>query len=536
MLEQIKALDSKGDRGLPPHKSGDIEDPTPFGMRFESSCSQMLDSAADSRKKQLASLSATISAAFYRVLRCRSRYPELDSWIRQWISSARRQNISCANEAFKGTKFDASNAYNDHTTLSKDAFEMMIGASSTDLDKDTIALIPLSGIVGSFIHEIFHSTGANNRFDHNDLQLRLPRHHVNERTNLDVVECNDDIAQDRINLIESLCTDRPLPDAKQNAALELSARMAQCPESKGCVGVFSNDTFSNQVTLGTSQGNPNQVIPSEKLSLMQSHLLCARIRDRFECQNSLTSFFRSPRDKQEPNLTKKMSGNSDFLVVIKELRKRLEKITPAHTNELPGELLKADSSALAEFKTLETDSCFRSLFRVAPSGNYFFETGDLNGVKIENFTFSGSLSDHIKINLLPFLVKFSMTKKNCNDSDVPKRVAKALTRIQEKLETTSVVDNINRYYDLASNDFRGPLPNLGERFDYMQYQYADIGPVIFDLLGKDFLIKLQSILMHLHPKSPDFDCSAAGFSAYTAAELARQNDKILILSPNSCPH
>lgn len=535
IVERVKSLDPEEKA----HPVNPGKDDTPFGLRFDESCTKALSKEPETRRRQLAAMNGTVAEVFNRILVCRDNYPELEPWIRTWIAMARRHHISCVKESSQHENAAAWNNHGKHTVYTIDTFEKTSNGDGGAIFKDgleTITLVPWT--IDTLIHEVFHATPANNRADHDVVEFISTKHKTNQKTGLDVVECNDDIAMDRVNIVASLCSGQQLVRGQQNALFELTDRMAQCPESKGCVGIFSHDVRDNIAELQDYISNKIYPRPSEKLSLDQSRLLCARIRDQADCQRNLAHFDHwrgdpPEKEKGRANFTAKVSKVAEIKALRKRLRDRLSKITPNFENELPGEWINLDPGAKSEFDALKNDSCFKAMFLLSPSGNYFVggspkKADAFNG--LSRFSGVSTLAGHIQFGLMRRVVAASKAERSCQGSTTPDRVKNAVELIQERLDSDEVVDNSEGYYHIANNAFDEHVNRIGAG-----WAYAEIGPVLTQLIGKELVEYTDRVLGRLHPYSKTFDCVAAGYSTNTAAELARQGlHGTPTLSPQSC--
>jgi hypothetical protein len=358
----------------------------------------------------------------------------------------------------------------------------------------------------TIVHEVFHSTHANNRNDHDSI----------EKTIFTLKNaCSESIVDDRINIVADLCTGSPVGNGLADSAELLSSRISQCGRKKGCENLFTS--VSTQFTA---------YIPTRPLPEAAAARLCDRLQDDGFCTHTLKD------PKQRVALMSLMRKQSP---VFEKVEQRLGEILPRSANEIPSELLKAYPALKSDLLSFKSTDCFDFLFYPTRSGDLVLRADQpqwmVDDIE-ERLRFALSYSSHTGWNQRAFL-RFKEKDVRCSNTNTATQIQNTLFKLERNL--AEVVQSVSfsvfaKPLLLKISDELAPavaFTRLGNLNDPAETEFRQLlGPALYD--------EFAAALLKFHPDSPRFDCQAAGLSLHRTAESAVGTLQE-ILSPQHAP-
>lgn len=335
---------------------------TSLGLQFHPHCFSISNMHGISRKAAEDRLEAMTRQMFSQILGgCRSRYPELDDYLQEWVRQARRTVVTCTTNSAKEAGWRGVNApvsVGLDFTLEKEAvvgIDLPKGALSSlpHAHKSTVALSrevwlqffenhgPDLRSARTLMHEIFHSTKANSRFDHND---------VASLNNTGKNQCSDGAVNDRVQTIAILCTGDMSLTGYRPAAAVISEKINQCGRQKGCEETFTAE-FDGIEGLIARSYDLSKGLPPQK-----ARALCDRIHMAGQCDRGRRKW-NSPEE-----LSALMRTYPEFARIANRVRSRLDELLPTASNRVPTKLLEAFPSIQNGLLSVSATRCFESVF------------------------------------------------------------------------------------------------------------------------------------------------------------------------------
>lgn len=273
-----------------------------MGIQIHGSCFDAIRTRTEANKatydraKAEEKINSTIATVFDRVMnQCRLQYPELSGWLREWVGQAVRTVITCQNKsaeeldmnaflavapshlsdigerASSGIPLKSKNYSVNHEpviVLSRDGADSLLRSGTTSGQR-------------TLVHEILHSTHANNTVEHNTVQrISFSKGSACKADSIPLDLCKTNFADDRINVVSNLCI--PFEDSTNglNTGAELLyMRIAGCGIKKGCVDLFTSTT--------PEKSDDRYYTQSERLTPADSESLCKRAYAEGFCHHAL---------------------------------------------------------------------------------------------------------------------------------------------------------------------------------------------------------------------------------------------------------
>ena len=466
-----------------------------FGVQVHPSCIKYAKKYNISRKNFEDRFEKWITEAFHQVAgNCHTQYPELEGYIKEWVSYARRTVITCSSKKINLNKDSKAIAVNVHNKLSAWWLlkEQEYNGISTDtffgsLSKNYKPIIifslesfltglNLEGNNSKFnnllIHEIFHSTGANNRKDHNKIESKDPN---------DKFKCSINNLDDRINIVSQLCTGDKTELDQLN--LDIFKRIGTCGWKKGCLDVFTNenDSIFEQILQKT-----------KGLSINNAKNLCEKIYEDGRCKHEIT------RDGETVT-----QSHPDLVKLGKIISKKLDQNLPKFHNDLPLNIINSDNNLNDFYIQIKDTKCFQSLFNLKEK-KLIIKSTEPGLLPIKNkFRVSSALFTIKKMAINDVLVNGD----NCKTDNDVNNINQFVDLYEKNL--TSVVDSkamtqlaFPRWNKEAEKQSHLKFINKEENKKNEAFR-SFLGPNLFDHY-------LQT-LNYSHHKSSHFSCMKAGF-------------------------
>lgn len=327
---------------------------------------------------------AQVRGAFDRLVRevlsdllaCTTQYPELATYIQEWMGQLQGTTLACANVS--QVNWGAYHALNHQTML--EYLPASEWPQFADLEPNSSAGRPVivwspaafSGLLqqpptafarDTLIHEILHSITADNRADHNEV----------ERIRFDsTASCADNIAVDRVNMIAMLCSGYPAFGVsnvaprreRQRTVVELlHDRINHCGLNRGCTEVFAP-------TLNTALIDTPDRMRQGDLSLAQAESLCQRINSDGACMQMRMRYDRTFYEQgAAPAFSSYARVEPHLSRIEPRLRERLALVFPRFHDVIPAALIRDLPVARSAFERYGQDPCFRRIFSARPGGD-----------------------------------------------------------------------------------------------------------------------------------------------------------------------
>lgn len=261
IYKQARNLDLLGDSNPRAHISGSYI--SWLGIQLHPSCIQY--AKQEGIKDVEMKFESWVGSALNDVINgCSVNYPEIRPYINEWISQARRTVITCTQNNPKMKSVWAVNCTNKLSVLSSLHRHEKFGLGHSGLLWDSqhnmhrsVVIFPVRSLKlflsenatpfwktrfnETFIHELFHSTSANNRNDHNSIQKVIER-----KDNM----CKENALDDRIEIISGLCagsgkTKKNKLSSKNfiftnDMTTRIYNRVSKCGMERGCINTFNS--------------------------------------------------------------------------------------------------------------------------------------------------------------------------------------------------------------------------------------------------------------------------------------------------------
>lgn len=478
---------------------------TPQGVRFEDSCIRLIPKWDDFARR---SLDAVIQSSYDHIDSCGKRYPELEPYLTEWKKHARIAQIRC-NAQSGDERYSAGSNGRDGIFLPKKTLLNWAKGFKDPHSESSPVEPPLNSIIG-FIHEVFHSTGANNRIDHNQVELIKP---VANRTNRGLVQpqgCKEDIASDRVNFVTSICTQAEFDTSSEDARLSIFDRISGCGLKRGCEEVFTSqlkDQAEDMSTWITARS-----VQSFRLPQVQAHSLCQKIHGDGYCRAVLD---------QNPNAA------LEAVPAVRKMRlklfQRFRELLPRDVNEIPQAMIDSVPGIREKLDGVVEDPCFQAIFKKEKSGSYypervFFGKDEVRAEPIKNpvneFISTAALFDHFRRLTLSAQSELSKIpgcngeKKNRNILEPWLELADNSYQLGKEWEWKAPLEFALGHYD------RGQL----EETKYISQTAKEARARLRHFIGEALFDEYEAVSRRFNPKSPDFDCEGAGLNLYRTAD------------------
>lgn len=458
------------------------------GSQMDASCVAMARSMGVTDPAQLRrSLDKTMARIADKTLKCRQAYPELGTYLGQWISQFRRQVFKCETDRIGSDEgeFAASSDMEGTITLSKGSFKKLL-----NLDNNEDNYLESQSTV---LHELLHSTKCNNRHDHNHIEA-VPASYESDRNT-----CRDNSTLDRVSVVESLCSGDKLNSSDANARLVLAKRMNLCGTDRGCRSMFTS--AGNNITFFNGSS-----IPNEDLSNDAATRLCQRIKDDGMCLHL--------RITQGPTITR---SRPQVIQLKAAMEAKMRKLIPSSTNHLPLEIWDQFPELKSEFEALKDTPCFRTQFRPAPAGGYYAIRTQGRFIENNLFEFSAIGSGNIETHLSQIVDNLQSTSANFNtcknDAQNTDRLVAVMGKLKKSLKARDY--NIQLHAMLIWMTGRDEFSFYPEDDDKRKPDSK-----FAKLLGSQLHSQWVNTMDRFHHESPNFDCVAAGISPFRIMEGA----------------
>ncbi|HTL11723.1 MAG TPA: hypothetical protein VL588_04510 [Bdellovibrionota bacterium] len=497
---QRQVRDSQARERMPAAAEGWIQ--TAEGPRLSPDCMRLGKARIMDGAKVEALLRQWVTDAFAEVSDCGGKYANLAPYIREWKSHAKKMTITCTDPDVSKTDYAGMYTGDDHFEIIRPAlWGVMADRGGSYTENYTNSEGKPDGITTGYdraveilIHEIFHSTDANNRDDHNFIETFDEVH--------DGV-CGDNVTMDRVCVVSSLCTGLPFVRGAVNAQVGLFSRMTQCGKARGCTDVFTGKA-SHYSLWEDLFGEPN----SDLLSDAEAGRLCNQVRSRGFCEYQL--------GKQGDVIT---LGNPLLKRFQPLLLDRLGSVLPRAVNMLPAALINAVPGARESLQKISGGACFKRLFMLN-------NLGDLDAVHNHiaheaipaPFVYFGGywsdlpggghdLSTHVGTigSTTSWAIMDSSSDSPCHGTSESQAISDWLYDFGREWYGVDVLDL-----------YKGALARVIFRAEPGYYREgrpsADdlLKQRLARLLGPELLKNYELALIKGHATSPAFDCAAAG--------------------------
>ncbi|MBI3541761.1 MAG: hypothetical protein HY075_00595 [Deltaproteobacteria bacterium] len=460
----------------------------PFGIQLHPSCIAYAKEQGIGAEQLENGFDEVAYAAFKAMaVDCLGKYGELKPYLLEWIAQFRRTVITCTRAS--GHDFGAS--------------AMNIGMKAgllAVLQPNERAGIDTSGLVGSLprnfktvivysstrlkstltegdafdvrtlLHEVLHSTNANNRTDHDEVERFAPGANGS---------CGGDIGVDRVNQIATMCSETPVGRSSLTASRYLFERMGRCG-SRDCRRLFTGEAEALDVVDAVA----NHYAPTHGLSNDAADSLCAKLYDEGACATALAR----DGEKITAGAIPELNAAGD------ELRARLYQLFPQYPVGFSADVLARFPSVADEFRAAEPSPCFQAVFQPVPGGGYAVrgaEPPESANPSPETRYATALTQASARLTTLP----------QCSAPAERAKVAKALGTAHSEVMPVFL------------SSAYGPL--LKQRYQHRcesSYKIDAPGPLdskLRQLVGPELFDRYLGLLERFHWRSPKFDCQAA---------------------------
>ncbi len=476
---------------------------SPFGTQVHPSCFDYAARSGTPRAQAEVAVEGWLRETFQTMVSCESRYPEFKPYLQEWVSQFRRARITCTSKTMAQTKMSAQNMPLGMGVLlglsenEREGIEIPDNLASLPREYRSVVILPVdsfalgikSGAVKDssgawardfIFHEVLHSTHANNRWDHDQVENKDPA-----ATGCD----NDNITGDRINVVSMLCTGSALVDDK-SAEQVLFDRMSGCGAGK-CVRLFAEDHYDTHDILDYLS---QPWMPTEGLSQKNAEKLCQRIYNQGQCSSDLAA--------QGANLTK---GAPKLRELGGKLRERLHHLFVPGAARIAPEVLAAIPTGKYLLEKRDT-ACFKDVFKLAPGGALYLREG------ASRVRSSGSSHELASPRRFFMDSQQAMSRAVAGSAACAGAEGRQLTRLLEDFgnvvdwslfKSTAYTDFLARRY---SGEAEANPTGFGPAFHFGSWEAV---------LGKGLVEEYGKAIELLHYQSSSVSCEALG---YTGAE------------------
>jgi len=343
---------------------------SPFGLQIHPSCFKAAEKKGKTPDDVRKAFEPYFRTVFETVESCKRNYPEINQYLEEWVTHFRRTVLSCAD--IDHSKYGINLALASVLDIESYATEGLgqvhaFSSLPNELKSTVIVSKPwLDSVlntrptfisdehdIAALIHEVLHSTHANNRWDHDWAQ---------KRTAFASGACGDeDILTDRINLVTEICVSRS--NQPVNPRRDLFKRIGSCGFNS-CVRIFNEDLMESGSVIARIASH---WAPARGLSNTDSRNLCIKLYNEGYCEKQVAilreneSYVRGAV-KEDPRWTE----------VTNKVRARLYKFFPRDRFVITKKYL--DSTPHSEeinqlITVLKDKPCFKKIFELLPNGN-----------------------------------------------------------------------------------------------------------------------------------------------------------------------
>jgi hypothetical protein len=482
LFEEFVRLDPRGNEDLP--SAGGEEWQTRFGLRVEPSC-QTYEKLKDSRARFERRMEKLVAST----VACHKRYPELAVWLGPMVSAFRRHSLNC-----DATVLGGKNYLGGRVHLSAKTSEVLFGPNDTGEQFDLSILA----------HELLHSSGADNH-DHND--------HLDSNIAHDKDPKHTVALRDRLITLQALCFKDVLPgyfDAMKEHGME-----------KVCVSTMAGTKPKDAWTAVNLAVRRSTDLPRKT-----AVRLCQRIWDDGHCL--------SVRKSQSTRL---MLSQSEVQELQKQIRRRLQKVLPQNVRKIPNALLELVPGTKAELEKLQKNSCFTQIFNVSDSGDIFLRRERAGYFAKSGMQIAEGWDPAGYLEALRSSLQLYGPNAHCSEDHLNAVLdwIRTLTYRVEQTYDGRTYGNMQRlalateFAEKNENGHSAEAPGIDyESYnDYWQRnaqeveaaargeeagRIATLSPQL--LLGDELIKKYYALVDRFHPRSPHFDCTAAGLTLF----------------------
>lgn len=475
---------------------------TPVGLQFDAACLQIGARMGMSEQDWRHNLDLATNSAFAQIVPgCYQRYPLLSPYIGSYVSNLRRNLVTCSSDPnacapfLRGGCADVFGSFN------------ALGPSIiADNDANFWTSSPTQGsLLADFIvHENLHFTGANNREDHGQVEARIPT---------DQTMCEDNVASDRVVMVESLCTGRPAGSSNLPAARILSQRIQRCGIARGCIDLFT----VNGNNLISRRRNLNSI----NLDQDVARQLCLQIEDDGRCYSERNSH-RLEWIRANPNLNALRASLRNILQPIGN------QFAIHHRGQIPLALLHALSPELhRQLRSVQNTLCFQALFSTDSIESISLRSPPIhlpNEILLSEFPYNVEELRLYFINLETVLRQKLNSEAACAQHDTRSAIEVLAYAWSQAISPWLV----------SAFHFANSLESPSDVFNLIHFRPSAADHTLFRYSLSQ---RVQNQIRFQHPDSPEFDCVAAGIGSFRATQTAARvlkNFPSTTLSTGSC--
>lgn len=477
------------------------------------------------RKKVEAAVETWIERSVEKVLGnqggCSQRYPELNNFFHSWLIRARRAVFTCSPKNSKELEASAQHfVYGESLSdLPKEAvkgLDIKASESTVKSIKPTIVLASdtFLGVLegkaperkdSTFIHEIFHSTGANNQYEHNQVE-RVNA--VSARDKIDVDSCETQIADDRVAMLAAMCSRSTVFFAGKTVEEVIYKRVLKCGPLKGCVAMMRDkDTRLNH-------------LKSVKLSEAAAVSFCESVIEERACV-----------EWAGKNIDEILKTNAEITNARTEVRERLEAVLPTKNHQIPRALLESIPGVLDKLNGKALASCVAAATVTDDQGALYPKTFNyLPQPELQLRGYAGS--DSMWAEMKPFVTAIKAAPE-CREPETQARALKVFKMIGQEMRLAL---NAPAFKQLAFNAINEKPERVREAIGLTpdisltsapSMREGDDAKAFIRLLGSETYNKYLKALERFHPESTQLDCLNLGMRPHATIHLAKNRLELL---------
>lgn len=493
---------------------------SPLGMQLHPSCIKYAEATGKSRmhveQRFRAMTFATLKAG---PLKCVSKYPELQPYLNQVVSHLRRAVVTCTYRNKSDVHFGAMNIYSELGLPSELRPDERKGISLAGLTKSlpnaykTVIMYTrdyfLSTIVEStaatdmaysngLLHELLHSTEANNRSDHNEVEFVSPKKGA---------ACGDDIRVDRVNVIADLCTNTSLAGSSaDHVEQDLFERISQCGAAQ-CEKLFMSTVPppADMVEAVMKGYETSKGLPREK-----AQSVCAKIYDEGYCRHTLEAKHKkkNPLSGKIEEFTMADNVTAGAIPQLRDLgdrlRDRLYELFPHTPVQLNKDVLNVSPGAAELIRSQSHTPCFKAVFNDVVGGSLYLKNAAFDDSK--PLTPKERFEQTVRI-----ATKKLVSLPECTTGSATYEANYILEGLNKLNHDIDMAFTHNVYSDQIA-------PRIARKAETWAVINYPMDSRLENLIGASLLGEYIETLKKVHYKSPEFSCRAAGLGFSDAAK------------------
>lgn len=450
------------------------------------------------------------------VVDCREKYPELSPYLKEWVTQARRTVLTCTQRDGEDSGFSGMNVPEPkmrYFVAPRDAWAGIPPSPVKGQIRNIQPVVVFSKdvfmefakrpefqfsleYVNTLIHELLHSTHANNRLDHNRLNYKPMK---------STASCKEvDLSWDRVSAVAAMCANDHSEDYDwEKFVVAMSRKIENCG-IQSCEKLFTGKHGQSGAPdrahfwLAPFE---NYYLPSGGLKPEAAQRLCQRIRGEGECLKRLP--------EEGPEYTR---DHPELNRIGKKLRQRLSEVFPDDLR-ITRPLLDLAPAVEMGLKRLKDNGCFKKAFEFLPNGELLYKgPGHLKARADAPKPLTGADFLESQEEKYLFMIEAFRRIPECATGEGPQEIEDQLREFRKQ-------QGHHLFFSppLHAALIRGGLVESQDGYEF--YFSPDTGSLAVEfVIGKKLFSEYEHALSKYHYRSPKFSCEAAGYHSTRAAE------------------